>query len=51
MMRSFIFPCVVDVSCSREVVLELMEGACHNPIGQVKSLLDSISMMDVDIYI
>ena len=35
----------------REVVLKFMEGAGHNPISQVESLLNSIPMMDINVNI
>jgi hypothetical protein len=37
--------------CSRKVILELMEGASHDPISQIERLLNTITMMDIDIYV
>lgn len=34
-----------------EVILELMEGASHDPIGQIEGLLNTITMVDIDIDI
>lgn len=34
-----------------EVILELMEGASHDPIGQIEGLLNTIAMVDIDIDI
>ena len=40
---------VVNVPCSGEVLLELVERACHHSVGEVECFLDTIAM--VDIYI
>jgi hypothetical protein len=40
---------IVDVAGSWEVLLELVEGACHHSICQVEGLLDSVSMVDIDV--
>lgn len=37
------------MSCSWEVILELVEGACHDSIGQVEGFLHAVSVVDIDI--
>lgn len=39
------------MTCSREVVLEFMERAGHDSIGEVKSFFDTISVMDINVDI
>lgn len=40
-----------QVACAREVLSVLVEGNCHNTVGGVESLLHTVTMMDVDIYV
>lgn len=42
---------IFDVPCSREIVFEFVETACHHSISEVECLFDSISMMNVNIDI
>ena len=42
---------IVDVPSAGVVVFELVEGACHDSIGEVEGLLYSVTMMDVDINV
>lgn len=46
-------PCVladiVDMSCPWEIVLELVEGAGHDAIGEVESFLHAVSVVDIDV--
>lgn len=51
MVGTAVFANIVNVACSREVVLELVERASHDSVSQVKGFLDTVTMMDVDIYI
>lgn len=39
------------MASAREVILELMEGASHDPIGEIEGLLNTITMVDIDINI
>lgn len=39
------------MSSSREVILELVEGAGHDPISKVEGFFYSISMVDIDVDI
>ena len=49
MISSIIFPYIFNVTCSWEVIFELMEGTSHHPVGEIEGLLNSISMVDVDV--
>lgn len=51
MICSSIFADVIDVACAWEIIFKLMERAGHDSVSQVKSLLDSITMMDININI
>lgn len=51
MVLSCIFSHVVYMACAWEVVFELVERASHHPICQVERFLDTVSMMDVNIYV
>lgn len=37
------------MSCSREVVLEFVEGAGHDSVGQVERFFNSVAVVDVDV--
>ena len=37
------------MSGSRKIVLEFMERTGHNPIGQVESFLNTVSVVDINI--
>lgn len=39
------------MSSPREVILEFMEGAGHDPVSEVKGLFYSISVVDIDVDI
>ena len=49
MVRTRIFSNIVNMSGSRKIVLEFMERTGHNPIGQVESFLNTVSVVDINI--
>lgn len=49
MIWSRIFSHIIDVSSSREVVLEFMERAGHDSICQVEGLFHAITMVNIDV--
>lgn len=46
-----IFADIIDVASAREIILELMEGAGHDPIGEIEGLLNTISVVDIDVNV
>lgn len=48
-VRAWIFADIIDMSCSREVVLEFVEGAGHDSVGQVERFFNSVAVVDVDV--
>lgn len=51
MIESIILSYIIDMPCSWEIILKLMEGAGHDSISQIESFLNTITMMDIDIDI
>lgn len=49
MIGAIFLPDIVDVASAWEIVLKLMEGTSHHPVGEIEGLLNSISMVDVDV--
>lgn len=45
------FKAYPQVACAREVLSIFVEGNGHNTVGGVESLLHSVPMMDVNIYV
>lgn len=45
------FKAYPQVACAREVLSILVEGNCHNTVCGVESLLHTIPMMDVNVYV
>mmetsp|Transcript_21127 Transcript_21127/g.35286 ORF Transcript_21127/g.35286 Transcript_21127/m.35286 type:complete len:256 (-) Transcript_21127:392-1159(-) len=42
---------ILDVTCSRKVLAKLVEGDTHHTIGGVEGLLDSITVVNVDVNV
>lgn len=42
---------IINMTCSRKILLELVKGACHHPICKIESLLHTISMVNVYVNI
>lgn len=51
MVSSIILASVFDVPSSGEIIFELVKRTGHNPVCQVESLLNSVSMMNININV
>jgi hypothetical protein len=50
-VSAFFFSDIFDVASTWEIVFELMEGAGHDSVSEVKGFFDTVTMMDIDINI
>lgn len=50
-VRSRVLADIIDVASAREIILELMEGAGHDSIGEIEGLLNTVAVVDIDIDI
>lgn len=51
-VSSLVLPDFIDVASAREEVFSvLVEGNCHDPVGQEKSLFDSITVMYINVQV
>lgn len=51
MVSSIILTSVFDMASSGEIIFELVKRAGHNPVCQIKGLLNSVSMMNININV
>lgn len=51
MISTILFSNIIDMSCTREIIFKFMEWASHDSISKVKSFLNTITMMDINIDI
>ena len=51
MIGAWVFSNIINVTCSWEIILELMERASHDPVSEVEGFFNTISMMNIDINV
>jgi hypothetical protein len=51
MIGACVFADIINVSCPWKVIFELVEGASHDTICEIESLLHTVPMMNINIYV